>query len=378
MQDLDFDELDKAVNSLMGGVKEKDSTSAASKTLDINTTLAPDEAPSYNNLSQVAEKIGSEAIDKQENTVSLSDAPSTPADQVLTIDPTPEQQPDKPAQKPDKPESKPAAPALTVPPRPAGRFMDVVHPSSDMRPGTRKSISREGVTIAAPTSVAPINTPQPVTPMPEPEQTADEQLPADTTGNLPSGSDTPDVSEDMDAASVAPEPLTSPFLPDAKVDKRPLGGASSPESAAPTVDMTLPDEKKVDALEQTLPSTESVKEGSSIMDTMAEPAKSLDDVTEHVPEEYRDELLAVEKNVATDVPPANPNDFGAASIPKQYQEKPSTGDETNGAIFDTTAYHKPLSHPPEKKSGWLWVVVIVIILLLGAGAGAAAYFFGLV
>jgi hypothetical protein len=355
----------------MGGVKEKDPSAATNKTLNINTTLAPDEEPSYNNLSQVAEKIGSEAIDRQENTVSLSDAPSTPADQVLTIDSVPEQ-------KPYKPEPKPT-PALTVPPRPTGRFMDVVHPSSDMRSGGHKAVSREGVTITAPASVTPVEPVKASSPTLPPAQNTEEFVAVDTIGNLPPAVDAPDASDEPEATPTVPEPLTSPFLPDAKVDKRPLGGAPQAESTdeqAPA--MTLPDEKKVDELEQTLPTTESVKEGSSIMDTMGEPAKSLDDVTEHVPEEYKDELLAVEKNVATEVPAANPNDFATASIPKQYQEKPSTGDDTSGAIFDTTSYHKPLSHPPEKKSGWLWVIVIVIILLLGAGAGAAAYFFGLV
>lgn len=374
MTDLDFDELDKAVNSLMGGVKEKDPTAAPSKTLTISTTLAPDEEPSYNNLSQAAEKIGSEAIDRQENTVSLSGSPSD--EPVLMLEsPTAPVAPVAPVATPVTP-SAPAT-SVIVPPRPTGRFMDVVHPSSDMRSAPPKSISREGVTIAAPGSL-----PKPAAQ--ELARVVDEPAPADTSGNLPVSSAPTEIDESNEsesseaAAAGVQEPLTSPFLPDAKVEKRPLGGTASEEEvpvAAPA--MGLPDEKKVDELEQKFPTTESVKEGSSIMDTMNEPVKSLEDVTEHVPEEYKDELLAVEKNISTEEAlPAGP--IGTASIPKQYQEKPSTGDESNGAIYDTTSYHKPLSHPAEKKSGWLWVVVIVIILILGAAGGAAAYLLGFI
>lgn len=369
MTDLDFDELDKAVNSLMGGVKEKDPAPAASKTLDISTTLAPDEEPSYGNLRQVAEKIGSEAIDRQENTVSLSDTPS--AEPVLSIDsPSPASAPVSAAPVTSSVPAKAGHGSLTVPPRQSsGRFMDVVHPSSDMRPASSKPVSREGVTIAAPAASPAEAIPEAAAPDAEDEELAL----VDTLGNLPTTTAQP-VEENE---AVSPEPLLSPFLPDAKVEKRPLGSAL-PEESASTVAMALPDEKKVDELEEKLPTTESVKEGSSVMDAMTEPVKSLQDVTEHVPEEYKDELLAVEKNIADESSLPAASAIGTASIPKQYQEKPNTGDETNGAIFDTTSYHKPLSHPAEKKSGWLWVMVIVIILLLGAGLGAAAYFLGFV
>ncbi len=46
MKDIDFDELDKAVNSLMGGVKGKPDGSE-SKTLTIAPTLKEGEQPAY-------------------------------------------------------------------------------------------------------------------------------------------------------------------------------------------------------------------------------------------------------------------------------------------------------------------------------------------
>ena len=67
---------------------------------------------------------------------------------------------------------------------------------------------------------------------------------------------------------------------------------------------------------------------------------------------------------------------GPTSIPQQYHEEASTGDQGNGAIYDTDSYHQPLAHPAKKKSGWMWIIWIVLILLLGAGGGAALYFLG--
>ena len=118
MKELDFDELDKAVSSLMGNVKEKD-VDTRSKTLDVSTTLAPDETPAYSKLEQAAEKIDGETTDIGEQTVSLSE---------------------------EKPELTPALPANPVSTPKSGRFMDVVHPSSDMR--TKPPVSRVGATIA--------------------------------------------------------------------------------------------------------------------------------------------------------------------------------------------------------------------------------------
>ena len=62
------------------------------------------------------------------------------------------------------------------------------------------------------------------------------------------------------------------------------------------------------------------------------------------------------------------------SITQQYTEQASSTDES-GAIYDTTAYHQPLTHTARKKSG-AWVIVwILLLIILGGGAGAAVYFF---
>lgn len=373
MKDLDFDELDKAVNSLMGGVKDKD-PGDTSKTLDINTTLAPDEKPAYGNLTQVAGRIGSEAIDKQEKTVSLEEdvtPVTTPASSDVV-----------------EPKETPKVKLPSETPQRAGRFMDVVHPSSDMKRTASAKVSREGVTIAAPASI-----PEPEEDK-EKEDVATKATPSDMSGNLPtsgapeiSTDETSDEKDPVEPATVetaAQEPLVSPFLPDAKVEKRPLGG--EPPTGASEPD--LKDTSAIAPLSAASVTAESApsdtEDDSSVMDNIVTnpPKETEEDVTVHVPEEFKDELLAVEKN--TDIVPgadapsqdAPKEPILAASIPKQYQEKPSSTDTKSGAIYDTDAYHKPLAHPAKKSSGWLWVVGIVVIIALGAAAGAFVYFVG--
>ena len=111
------------------------------------------------------------------------------------------------------------------------------------------------------------------------------------------------------------------------------------------------------------------------MDAMDEAAKNLTEVTEHIPEEFKNELLEVEK---VDTPAVSTSGVGVVSIPQQYQEKPSSGDQTNGAIYDTDHYHKPVAHQASQKSGWTWVLVVVVLIIVGALLGAGAYFLGLV
>ena len=106
-----------------------------------------------------------------------------------------------------------------------------------------------------------------------------------------------------------------------------------------------------------------------------------------LPAELQDNLLQIEadtdttdqpqKEETTPVLPVAQSEVptGPTSITQQYTEQPSTGDQPTGAIFDTEAYRKPLSHPAKKKSGWLYVLWIVLLLVVGAGAGAAVYFF---
>lgn len=377
MTEMDFEELDRAVNSLMG---------------DSTTGTAPVLAASTPNPS----------TSPQDN--SSSTAPTT---------------------------------ADVSGARRRGRFMDVVHPSSDMK--TAASVSREGVNLAPPrpaattpvaeqtsgtghtlpaqdaTSEAPIAEPevpempaidideltkaaeaenptsdsaavaesapvadfdaqQPESPAPEAakiewpdpidvmnevEATKEErpsEEPELSTPPLPEVSnespeensvadvneEEPKLEENVATTDDAPgKPMSSPFLPDAKVEKRPLGSpVETPEIALPG----QPEENK---------------------------PKS-----PPLPQELSGDVMKVEAtSTASEVETVGDTPKTPVSINQQYAEQPSTGDQTNGPIYDTANYHKAVAHPAKKKSGWSWVIWIVVLLILGAAGGAAVFFF---
>lgn len=119
-------------------------------------------------------------------------------------------------------------------------------------------------------------------------------------------------------------------------------------------------------------------ESGSTKNTEPEPAAREASPTE-VPEPP---AVSPEVTVKPEVPPEvstaepEPKPTGPTSIAQQYQEQPSSSDQSNGAIYDTATYHQPLSHPAKKSSGWLWVILIIAIILIGAGAGAYIYLNG--
>lgn len=301
MTDIDFDELDRAVNSLVGAKSPE----------------APVPAPSP-------------LTETQQSTMSLAAK------------------------------------------RSSGRFMDVVHPSSDMRSAPlipARPAAREGVTIAAPTIsvTAPTLPPAPASIPDLPEVTAVTTAknewpdPIDFHGAVDSA---------VIAAVAAPAPsqaLDTPFIADAKVEKRPLGAFSDVPSTPEPV-------------------TEPVNEPISEPETTpaAQDTPQLDKTNEEVvdtpmPAELGNDLLSIESDESTVGTTAGALDLSVAtptlSIPQQYSETPSTGDKPAGSIFDSDAYKKPLAHPKKKSSGWLVVLWIVILLVVGAGAGAAVYFY---
>ena len=297
--------------------------------------------------------------------------------------------------------------------RTGGRFMDVLHPSSDMSSSVKPSspVSRQGVTIAPIASTA---------------QTAPTPTPSATTSMQP-------LIEDFGG---------TPFLPDAKVDKRPLGGApipdvaveqesslaSMPEISDAGSDAHLPVEFQGDLMaiegeanvldvaekqieKETVPVAEETASKDDVVESNAptvataptEPTAPLVPTTVDLPEEESSVATEPtsekkdEKAGVVDIPSpehlldepehkliephtetiTSMGQTGLASISRQYSEQPSTGDQQNGAIFDTGVYHQPLAHPAKKKSGWSWVGWILLLLLVGGAGGAVVYLFSL-
>ena len=383
MKDLDFDELDRAVNSLMTGAPKGASSDSKSesteKMLTINPTLSQDNKSSF-----------SAAIEKS----------AAQAGQVL----------ERPA----------GGMRATTPPaarRAGGRFMDVVHPSSDMKTVSRP-VSREGVSLTPPLSrsadmpkqynVAPATPAQPISPSPsqpvpspsmpvptpvdesgsksewpdpialqdfEQEQTVTADAPASSQANTTSRSDS-----SLDTEAMA-EPLSTPFLSDTKVEKRPLGAFATDLHSKASLQK---DESQAQSNQQNEDASKQLA---------ADPVETLEETQPELPAELHSELMKIESDqvaapeVAT-VPASKPSTAmsvrpvsepaGPASISQQYREEPSTGDSEHAAIFDTDSYHQPLAHPAKHKSGWMMVVWIILLLAVGAGGAAALYFSGII
>lgn len=263
------------------------------------------------------------------------------------------------------------APSMIVPTRPpaarrGGRFMDVVHRSSDMKmpSAPQTALSNLGVTVTPPPSPEPIIESPPVIETPEVQQ------------------EIPSLEKPVDLTDIPS--LSSPFLTDAKVEKRPLGGGLSinealaaelakeghiQEEAEDTLDdAQLPPEVEIalpEELDSNLVAIESGKQSEEAISTEPDSVE---------------ETVSLEEAVASSVtePPLPVVTPTAGSIPQQYTEQPSSGDSSHIPIYDTEEAHQALMYPVKKKSGWLWVMWIFLIVLLGAGAGAAVYFFGLI
>lgn len=272
--------------------------------------------------------------------------PSTVAPATMTVDDVSNEV--TPPASSDTPPSVSAQSAPAPVSRPTtGRFMDIV-PSSRPVP-SRPEISRPSMTDEAPA-----------------------QAPA---------------SFEEDTTPSAPTPLESPFLPDAKVEKRPLGmpetdGRTPDFAAAPTLSIH---EELEAALQEEVPEHETV----SLPDPLAfaeaqqsasgEPpviTETTQEVIEVAPEVPSQELPAESSPVAeASVFEPAPAPAVQASIPQQYTEHLAVHPEAATAIYNPETLHQPLLTAGKKHSGVWTVLWILLLVLLGAAAGGAFYWF---
>lgn len=409
MKELDFDELDKAVNSLMSGAPN----SAPVKIDDIKTITIKSQLPSNG---------GAPDFNQILNQTSQSLPPESPQPKSATSDAS-------------------GTSAFSLASRRAGRFMDVVRPNSEVKkPLPSASPSRQGLTIEP--HLLESSTPNTDEDQPKPDEPAfnnapvandaidhldsvDDGLhksewpdplemsdfkPEPTAAEEPQAVTQPDEASSLeteDATYLLPtepadlnppepaKPLSSPFLADAKVEKRPLGGNSGDIS-----------DEKSDEPGRAPILGELAQEDSfdKLNDSQLPPKPS--ETSAQLPEELSSHLMAIESDnqpllhapvepqsdpevsAAKDLPPKDRDEAAstaqavkaasASSITQQYQQEPASSEQTSGAVFDTVAYHQPLLHPVKKKPGWLWVAAVIGILLLGAASGAALYFLGII
>lgn len=382
MTEFDFDELDKAVNSLMGGMKAAKISDGSdpAKTLTINATLAPNETPEYNKLGEAAQKIGSEALDP--TAINKTELNSTLAPGELPS----YEKINAAARRIGNETIEDARGQASV--KRSGRFMDVMHPSSDMKTASVSSGDSSPALSVPPrqpqATATPIASASPLTAAAEeqfsPEavlsDTATPELRSDSAPTkapevaIPQTSVNPSVPVAVEASAVvdaspvisqksmpeeATDPIVSPFLTDAKVEKRPLGGTNTSEEATGGAQevATWPDASKDGGEDMQLnPST-----GEASI----------------IPDEFNNDLLAIETTQlkSTEVIPAPQ----VTSPSAKNTQKASSSDvvENTGAIYDVKEYHAPLKHPAKKSSGWLWIIITIVIMAVCGGIGAATY-----
>ncbi|UTX51532.1 hypothetical protein KI440_01075 [Candidatus Saccharibacteria bacterium TM7i] len=303
------------------------------------------------------------------------------------------------------------APARSItPPRPrTGRFMDVVHPSAAVRP------------IPQAEAVAPVEIP--ASPAPEvPTASPRREVPMNDISMVPRSEMAPPVVQDTSSEEVESEEASndwpmapeSPFLPDAKVEKRPLG-ESRPTGAPTRVEDTVSDTAPNDALMQDINALLSGEADDTVAATAKETEEDLvvDATPEDIPapEETQtgvQEDEAIESSSAmTDIEAEAVPEFdvvvessevrqeesvsmpetpkgtaseeaafsGPVAITPQYTSKPSSNQQS-GEIYDTESYHQPIAAPAKKKGGPLkLILIILLVIVLGLGIGAVGYFY---
>jgi len=184
---------------------------------------------------------------------------------------------------------------------------------------------------------------------------------------------------------------SSPFLADAKVEKRPLNSeslANDSESSEYIASPLSSDAKQKPASEDDKSSTELLPkelqqdilaiEGHSTVASGAASNKVANNESEEKADQSKTALsssssssLAVDTKSVAKTSRAN---IHSTSITQQYKIKQSTSETSHAPIYDTNTH--PLAHPPKKKSGWGTVIFVVIMILIGAGGATALYYSG--
>jgi hypothetical protein len=359
MNDFDFEELDKAVTNL------------ATKTQDEHGNPIAPQTPAPR----------------------MSILPSTPAD----TKPAPVSEPTPSAPIVVTPTESPAVTSASTPPKHRldntrsrrGSFMDIVPPSPRKVP-TRVGVSVQPVSkmeeiipeqpqgsdpelVKAPEPKVEIAVEPPVESISvtrsQPKPTEPESEPRSEAADVSEEVSWPDPLDFNDAPGKSAKPAepestepVSPFLAEAKVEKRPLGAFSNFRPAeVPKPEAPKPAEEKLEKPQDELtPGADG---------TFEEPKKD------------KAPLPPKEGEKLDDKEPAKPDLHGAAmmAIPDQYRPEPKTTDKTTRPVFDTKEYHPPLieatGHHEHRGGGSVWgkIFVALVALALIAVGGYFAY-----
>lgn len=376
MKDLDFEELDKAVNSMI-----------SNQPTNVNVAVS---SPANNNNNPAP---------------AVSTSPKLNLGQNLSI--------------------KPVGPRSNN-----GRFMDMV----------RSNASQDSrVPLAMPTRVSNLTQISPAQPVSQPKvQPVVASVSNNPT--ILSNAVTPvvnsapnypnsDASHDDDIDQISldientlkqlNEPQESPFLSGAKVEKRPLNAFlndnSKPEQAVVVnKPIQVIDSNKISVDDKSVQiDTKFNNDNLLPKNNIPSDSKVISDKEKFaqldtpLPAELQSDILSIESNesiltgdinddsqpsevvnpklgqpqINTVQPQMNDNSVKTplnpvvpTSIQQQYVEKPNSGDKENVSIYDTNSYHKAVDTSKNKK-GLMFIVWVVLLILASVGAGAAVFFF---
>ena len=414
MTDIDFDELDRAVNSLMSKQQEKNSVDAEVKhdvetssmeekktieTSTVGSSFAPPvtpfapalDAPSSNSNSLVSSaEPKSEQQSPQDSLVEKPEIISAPA---ATVEPssTLDQTPDL------APKENKTSPVITR--RPTGRFMDVVRPSSvnNIQKSASSAPSRTGVSIQPSADLVDVvNMTGKTSPIEEELSAVDNQL--DSLDDAPDLKDIQNesafaaiedapveelsltdkiarsLSESNDSvASPAPEPLESPFIANVEVDKRPLGvvdqnAMESEPGSADLEDMKLNHQYNADLSNYTMDKEALSETPDSMMDLSPE-IIAIEEAGIPGASEMN-ETVDSEPNMQSSFPKSQSN-----YTPQQYSSENEMVDSEPAPMFAAVSTEvKPPRSEEKKKTGLLTLLLIILFLVVGIAGGAVSYF----
>lgn len=413
MTDIDFDELDRAVSSLMDKQREKEAPVVANENNSEVSTSAPvEEKPVPENsidtsfappvtpftpssvasapLSSTSQPEANQPEAKKEpsNDDSIPKEVDSPANEKVANDSIANRAPGMAAS-----EVK-AAPVIAR--RSTGRFMDVVRPSSVstiQKPAT-PAPSRTGTTIQpSPDLVDVISTNNRHSAVGE--ETSDIVAQSDSLSDAPDLKDVHNESTFAEIEDVPTEelsltdkiaqslavsnseapatpmttPLESPFIANVEVEKRPLGSVNQVMTNS---EMTSDEDASMSA------DSEDVKlehQYNTNLSNYSMSENSLSDAPDS-PMDLSPEIIAIEEaGVPEDSDDKMSTDIDSSLIESSELSEKETMDSEPAPMFAAVSTEvKPSADKEKKKSGLLIALLIVLFLAIGMAGGAVSYF----
>lgn len=405
MAEFDFEELDKAVTSLMQ--KQTGSEVASEPTPvapSVTASVPADDTATTEIAAAAVEPTTLSATDVSGDTAETKQ-PAHDADQqpATAADRSAASQRPATAVVPPSRASQPltAAPRRNdVRMRRRGKFMDVVQSpavtASAVKPPSRQASTVQPVNNIDTSATAPITEvpPRAVDGISQPPST-NQSVASSASTAMPDPIDVANKAE-VDRSSVTPTEadtasvMSSPFLPDAKVEKRPLGVSNDesssqsarpdteevPTDTSPELQAAQPADEAANSEQPTGLPAELGKDVLSLEQDSTSQAAAAQPVVTESPSS-----IDSPEAPSTTRPVASPNSTDSGDRPLSGALPPRLGSSASEepedvppakSIFDTDD-PQPMKHKINLKSGWFVMVAIASILLVGIIGGVIVF-----